>query len=445
MTDKRLSHSMKWLELLIQTVTFYSGFIAVYFGLKNPYSLFWKSVIIAFFVFAAYFARQKIEQFKPFMLVHIGIFAASLFIGKSEAESCAYVLITVVLVAYSIRLKTVSLQKRDLSNTPISDYSDDMDIAEQLELKKNLLAGEQVPMPFCAFMIVGYMMGHFVNSDFVMNTEVVLFVFFVLMQVVYRDLKKLNMVFITNKGKQQFPAQQLKRVNSMIIFATVMLMLFAMLLFYKGEYGNIFQVMGSGGMILLKVVLQGILKIWGSFNWGSMTTGMEEQTTEAESEFETEEVIETSPAASALFEALSVILLIAVTAGICYLIYRYIKNFNKKRKSQECNEEITTLKRETVKVKRNQQVLYKTKGTPETESIRKAYKKQVQKGAKDHHPNAFYTPYKLTKQYIVYDENKAEQITNMYEKARYANEPVSKEETKQFKEILKHGLTSEKQ
>ena len=67
-------------------------------------------------------------------------------------------------------------------------------------------------------MILGYMIGHLVESNLVMNSEVVLFVLFVLLEVVYRDLKKLNTVFLTNKDKTHFPVQQLKQVNIRIIF-----------------------------------------------------------------------------------------------------------------------------------------------------------------------------------------------------------------------------------
>ena len=160
-------------------------------------------------------------------------------------------------------------------------------------------------------------------------------------------------------------------------------MLIAMLLFYNGEYGNIFQVIGAGGMAALKGLLKVILAIWGS--GGGDSTVAEEQTTQAETDADlsdVEEIYEPSAAASAVLEALAVILIIAAAAGICYLIYRYVKNFNKKRKPQGYIEEITTLEKETVRVRKQKTETDTIKTAPETESLRKAYKRQVLKNGK---------------------------------------------------------------
>lgn len=444
MTDKKLSRSMEILEVVIQMITFYSAFMAVYFGaLQKPVSQLWESLIIFVFVAAAYYSRRKIKLFKPFIVLHIAIIAAAFFMGTTDAERFSYFLIAALIAGYSIRLKTITLQKNDLSNTPLSDDADGLDLAEQLEIKKNLVASEQIPLPFCAFMILGYMIGHLVESNLVMNSEVVLFVLFVLLEVVYRDLKKLNTVFLTNKDKTHFPVQQLKQVNTRIILTTVFLMLIAMLLFYNGEYGNIFQVIGAGGMAALKGLLKVILAIWGS--GGGDSTVAEEQTTQAETDADlsdVEEIYEPSAAASAVLEALAVILIIAAAAGICYLIYRYVKNFNKKRKPQGYIEEITTLEKETVRVRKQKTETDTIKTAPETESLRKAYKRQVLKKAKEHRPDGTQTPQELTTEYITKDDGYGAQITQLYEKARYAKEPVSKEETKHFKEMLKQDLTS---
>ena len=420
MTDKKLSRSMEILEVVIQMITFYSAFMAVYFGaLQKPVSQLWKSLIIFVFVAAAYYSRRKIKLFKPFIVLHIAIIAAAFFMGTTDAERFSYFLIAALIAGYSIRLKTITL----------------------LEIKKNLVASEQIPLPFCAFMILGYMIGHLVESNLVMNSEVVLFVLFVLLEVVYRDLKKLNTVFLTNKDKTHFPVQQLKQVNTRIILTTVFLMLIAMLLFYNGEYGNIFQVIGAGGMAALKGLLKVILAIWGS--GGGDSTVAEEQTTQAETDADlsdVEEIYEPSAAASAVLEALAVILIIAAAAGICYLIYRYVKNFNKKRKPQGYIEEITTLEKETVRVRKQKTETDTVKTAPE--SLRKAYKRQVLKKAKEHRPDGTQTPQELTAEYITKDDGYGAQITQLYEKARYAKEPVSKEETKHFKEMLKQDLTS---
>lgn len=91
MTDKKLSRSMEILEVVIQMITFYSAFMAVYFGaLQKPVSQLWKSLIIFVLVAAAYYSRRKIKLFKPFIVLHIAIIAAAFFMGTTDAERFSY-------------------------------------------------------------------------------------------------------------------------------------------------------------------------------------------------------------------------------------------------------------------------------------------------------------------------------------------------------------------
>lgn len=67
---------------------------------------------------------QKNKLFKPFIVLHIAIIAAAFFMGTTDAERFSYFLIAALIAGYSIRLKTITLQKNDLSNTPLSDDAD---------------------------------------------------------------------------------------------------------------------------------------------------------------------------------------------------------------------------------------------------------------------------------------------------------------------------------
>ena len=137
MTDKKLSRSMEILEVVIQMITFYSAFMAVYFGaLQKPVSQLWKSLIIFVFVAAAYYSRRKIKLFKPFIVLHIAIIAAAFFMGTTDAERFSYFLIAALIAGYSIRLKTIALQKNDLSNTPYPMMPTDWIWRNSLKSKK---------------------------------------------------------------------------------------------------------------------------------------------------------------------------------------------------------------------------------------------------------------------------------------------------------------------
>lgn len=443
MKDKKISHLMQILEIVIQCVTFLSAAAAIYFGaLDKPDSDVWKGIIIIALVVIAYISRKKIHTFSVFMAVHILIIAFSFIAGTNEGEYFFYFIIFALIAGYSIRLKTITLQKADISGIPLQD-NDNMDIAESIEMKKNLSASEQIPFSFCAFMIIGYMAGHAAGRHIIMNTEVILFVLFVLFQVVYNDLKKLNTVFATNKGKQQFPEEQLKRVNTVIIAGTVILMLFAMLLFYNGEYGNIFNIIGMGGLAIFRFILKLIIGIWGSGS-AEQSQIIEETTTAAEEEIldGIEEYVP-SAAASAAAEVFGIVLMIAAMAGVVYLIYIYAKNFNRKRKSDsDYIEELTSVRAEQKKERVRRVKIKRQAVGSENEAVRQIYKKGVLKGLKNEKPDTTLTPKELTRKTITEDISLSEQITGLYEKARYSNDPISKEETKQLKQIIKHDLTS---
>lgn len=444
MADKKISYFMKLLEVAIQSVTFLSAATAVYFGaLGKPDSDFWKCIVIPVLVVLAYLSRMKIHRFGFFMAIHLCIVIAAFFMGTSDGERFFYFIICGLIAGYSIRLKLITVQRSDISGIPMQDHGGTEDIVETLEMKKNLMASEQMPFPFCAFMILGYMAGHAANRDIIMNTEVILFILFILLQVIYHDLKKLNTVFLTNKNKQQFPKAQLKQVNTFIIAATLALMFFSMLLFYHGEYGNIFDIIGAGALSVVRFLLRIILAVWGS---GSAEEGTAwEETTAAQEDIldGMEEPYVPSAAASAAAEAFGMILMIAAVIGVAYAIFAYARNFNRKRKkdTDDLEEIISIAKREkkqSVKHHKEQ----KNEIISENEAIRRMYKKGVLKGTKKKKPDHTLVPKDLTIQTITDNEQLSEQITQIYEKARYSKEAVTKEETKHLKEIIKHDLTS---
>lgn len=445
MADKKISYFMKLLEVAIQAVTFLSAATAIYFGaLGKPDSDFWKCIIIIVLVVLAYLSRMKIHRFGFFMAVHVFIMVSAFFMGANDGERFFYFIICGLIAGYSIRLKLITVQRSDVSGIPMQDNSTGEDIAETLEMKKNLMASEQIPFSFCAFMIIGYMAGHAANRDIIMNTEVILFILFVLLQVIYNDLKKLNTVFLTNQKKQQFPKEQLKRVNTFIIAATLALMFFGMLLFYHGEYGNIFNMIGAGAMSIVRFLLKILLAVWGSGS-ADEGTAWEETTTAAEEDLldGMEEPYVPSAAASAAAEVFGIILMIAAVLGVAYAIFAYARNFNRKgKKDADDVEEIISIAKQEKKTPVRHQKARNQVVVSENEAVRKVYKKSVLKGTKKKKPDDTLVPKDLTRQTITDDEQLSEQITQLYEKARYSKEAVTKEETKHFKEIIKHDLTS---
>jgi hypothetical protein len=123
------------------------------------------------------------------------------------------------------------------------------------------------------------------------------------------------------------------------------------------------------------------------------------------------------------------------------MIYVYAKGFNNaKRKDTDYLEKIKPAE----KAKRTASVkMQKKEAKPSTESeaVRKFYKKSVIRGSKKKKPDNTLQPSELTRAAITDNRQDSEEITKIYEKARYSNEQITKEETKHLKEIVKRGLT----
>lgn len=105
-------------------------------------------------------------------------------------------------------------------------------------------------------------------------------------------------------------------------------------------------------------------------------------------------------------------------------------------------EELTSVRAEQKKERVRRVKIERQAAGSENEAVRQLYKKSVVKSLKKEKPDTTLTPEELTRKTITEDVSLSEQITGLYEKARYSNEAVSKDETKQLKQIIKHDLTS---
>lgn len=427
-TNKTLTYSLRIMEIVLQSLVFVSFAVMIMLaGIGLPDRDLWKCFLMIIPVIATYLIRRFIRKFQLNIFLYIVIVASSLLFGTNDSEYFFYALILLVIVSYSFRQKMLMLQKADISSMPLSDIMGTMEMDNADERNRILYANEQISYYFGVSMVVGYLIGGIVNRPVIQNTEVVLFVVFVLLQVVYNNLKSLNTVFLQNAGKSEFPSDQIKRVNTFIIITLVILMFIGMMVFYHGEYGNIFGVIGAGFLAVLKVIIRVILKIWGSGK-GQQGT-MEEETTAAMDDdlSGVADSVGTSPLMQAIGIVFTIIVFVIVLFAIGYLIVQFIRNFNKVRQD---NKDIIEYVKPN-KTKSDRQVKRKDdniKTLNNNLKFRKHYKKRVIKGYGSNRPEKTVMPHELTMKAITKEPTEAEKITQLYEKARYSNESLTNEE-----------------
>ena len=150
-----------------------------------------------------------------------------------------------------------------------------------------------------------------------------------------------------------------------------------------------------------------------------------------------------NPVMSALFTAFAIVLVIALVVFIVYMIIRYVKNF---KKSQDNNgdeiEFIGNDRRTEARIKRRQRA-EEAKNMPVNMQYRKAFRKAAiksSKAARDSDGKSLENmqPQDITRNRITADAEAADRITTSYEKARYSDKNISKEELEFMLDFIKN-------
>lgn len=435
-SDKALGFATSALEMALQVVVFISLTMALSVALNTPEEFkVYKSLLILIPVVVGYLARKYINKFGQFVLVHIILIIGAVIIAETDADTAVNFISVAVYTAYSIRLKNLAVQLRMAT---VSSTMTDAEAEKEAALR-SMAEGEKIPLYCAVCMIIGYFAAYSKDNVLVMELEILLCVLFVILQIVYGNTLSLYQVFRINKDKSNFPAHQMKRVTWFVTMLSVVLIVLGMMVFYQGEYGSIFTLVKNGLLWFGKFLARMLLAFLGAFGKNAEQTPVEETTEEFESE-EFESVAEANGDFSQFMEALAevfgVVLIIASIIGIILVIREYIRNFNRTKNFDNDIIENVKPKEESVKVEKS--VTLKThKATKTEKNVRKIYKKLVLQGNKGKAPDGSHTPTRLTEDNITKDQQLAGEVTYIYEKARYSNEPVTKDDVDKMKQLQK--------
>lgn len=432
---KKLTFAVSALELCLQLTIFIALAVAVHMGLlkKNADGVI-PCIFVAVGVVIGYFARKYINRFSVFMMIHVLLIAFAAIGGGDGAGIGINIVVMIIYSIYSINLKNRAVDRGDLNNSPAGRIVDE---EEQKEAAlRSMVAGERVHMGFLAVMFVGYLVGSVNESTITMNVEMALSIIFILLQIVSRNFQRLFEVFSLNIKKNDFPAKQMWSVNKFVNVSVIIFIFIGMMIFYNGEYGNIFSIIAGFFSVLVKYFGKALVFLLGLFGRESDTVQME---TESATEESTEETVpyeypEGSQALDALFYAVAFVLLMAVVVWLLYMLKKYISNFNRAKKQGMDYIEFIKDNDEKIETEKNE-ISRKIKTTREERNVRKLYKKRVLKGARGKELDLASTPTELTRDNITTDDELANTITHIYEKARYSNEKITAEEVKIMKNI----------
>ena len=329
------------------------------------------------------------------------------------------------------------------NDSPVSkDFAMSLNTAADEDIYNTYAIKERMHFAWSIVMIISYFLGASAQNQMLLNFSVLLFVLFVILSVIYNQVRELNRLFSINKGKSEFPVNRILSTNAVVTAVIAILMGVFMLFFYYGKYGNIFTIIGSIFIVVFRLILKGILVIWGLGPKNTTSnTSTEESTSEDFVSFSGSSGVDNSAVLNSIFEAVALVLILGLIVLILYFIFKYAKGFGRGKIDEMDEVEFINDKKEvnnktysTLRKKAEEKVSNNEAYRRIYKRYVKSYKKMTKFKKSGLRPNNL-MPEDISRKLIIEDEIKANIITESYEKARYSNKVVTKEEIKYLKNL----------
>lgn len=442
--NKTLYVARSVIEVLSQCVVFMAFAAMIILGIvRKPDEYFMYVILVSVPVIATFFARKYIKSFFVFILIHIALIAAAIMAGTTEAESTAYFVSVLAVCFRSVSIRMANVRKTQYMNE--SRFSTDTEDVSEDEKKAVMQTTERMSVVYCIVMIAGSTIGGQNGRPRLAGFEALMFILFIILFLIGNQLKGINDLFINNTGKSEFPAKRIMGINMVTGIIVAILMLVGMLLFYRGDSGNIFTLIGSALGILLKPFLKLLLMLMKE-NDEELPVQQTETASQDDGAYEGMEIREytDNPVMQSVFIAFTVVVIVGIIIAAVYLIIRYARRF--KESSDDNGDEVEFIgsSRHERRFKKSKQTVEKT-SLPANEQFRKAFKKAAMHDKKHRKENVagnrleYMQPEDITRNNITSDDDTADRITESYEKARYSGKSISKEELEFMLDFVKNG------
>ena len=428
--NKTLYVARSVVELLSQCVVFMAFAAMIILGVvkkSDEYILY--ATLVTIPVVITFFARKYIKSLFLFVMIHIVLIAAAIMLGRTDAESTAYFVSVFVVCVRSVSVRIANVRKTEYMkesrfSTKTEDVNDD-------EKKAVMQTTERMSVVYCIVMIVGSTFGGQNGSTKLVSFESLMFAIFIILFLIGNQLKGVNDLFISNTGKSEFPARRITGINMATVAVVAVLMIMGMLLFYRGDGGNIFALMGS----ILGVVFRPLLKL---------LLMLMKENDEALPQQPTQPINKDyadNPVMQAVFVAFTVVIITGLMIAVIYVIVRYARKFKESRDDNGDEVEFIGTGRHERKIRRSKRAVEKTNLAVNMQ-YRKAFKKAAMLDKRKEKMAAdslvYMQPEDITRNNITSNAATAERITRSYEKARYSDKNISKEELEFMLDFIKN-------
>lgn len=409
MNKRRVVITRIVLEMLVQCLLFFSILVTVYFGIiKVPLSHIYKLFYVIPVTIAAYFARRVIKSVGLFIAVHGLFLVGAVFVGGSDNESFVITLVTLVICLVSFAFR----KRRDETGR------------------------EKIPIAIVAIFLAECYTGYASNNSMVMEFAVWFAVAYVIVYMLYMNALRLEELCFMNSGTANFPRKRIYGTNIVIMTFASVAVFIGMAAFYSGPMGNIFVIMKNAFLRFLGWLLSLLLKDDGS---DSSQIATELMIPESTTEDSTERQIQDPPGAlkdflNALLILIAIVIIIVAVIFIIKAVRKALAYVGNMRSTEadiiEAVDDDTAETVETVRKSRNNDI----SDTDLNLKVRKLYRKRVKSVKKvKGEPADTALPKDITQMFA--EGEAADTVTEIYEKARYSNETVTKEEVEAVKNV----------
>lgn len=441
--NKTLYVARSVVELLSQCVVFMAFAAMIILGVvkkSDEYILY--ATLVTIPVVITFFARRYIKSLFLFVTIHIVLIAAAIMLGRTDAESTAYFISVFVVCVRSVSVRIANVRKTEYMkesrfSTKTEDVNDD-------EKKAVMQTTERMSVVYCIVMIVGSTLGGQNGSTKLVSFESLMFALFIILCLIGNQLKGVNDLFISNTGKSEFPARRITGINMVTAAVVAVLMIMGMLLFYRGDGGNIFALMGS----ILGVVFRPLLKLLLMLmkeNDEALPQQPTQPINKDDSLYDETEIKDyaDNPVMQAVFVAFTVVIITGLLIAVIYVVVRYARKFKESRDDNGDEVEFIGTGRHERKIRRSKHAVEKNNLAVNMQ-YRKAFKKAAMPDKRKRKEKmaanslVYMQPEDITRNNITSNAVTAERITRSYEKARYSDKNISKEELEFMLDFVKN-------
>lgn len=408
---KKITSINNFLTFFIEFLVFYISIFEGMILLKHDYKAFIFPFIILPFLIASFFMRKFINNIIVFLLFHILLYIICFFIPLGNSEKTLIIFSLTVLTILDFKFWSKNSLRKRLVNSP--------------------------SIFFEIFFIIVLIHGTIVNSKEIIILSYALGLIFLLVKFITNYLDNLEIYIARNSNIKNVPIKQLISLNSSIFFIIIFLIFIILAIVKILNLEKYLYAPFEPILSFFKIALATFFKYLFSIATDSSNPSFSE--VEEAIPIETAKALSGNSTFTKFLETLFNIFVFLLVAFFCYLaikiIYSYLKNnFSKNNIKTDKIEYLNSEKIIDTEEKINSKFSLKPKNN--NEKIRKIFYKRVKKNKKLNINNKL-TAKEISNKISKNDNISLEELTTLYEKARYSNTNCSNEDVEKAKKVNK--------